>query len=64
MRRIEILVSPSGETKLQTLGFQGVACKEASQLVEKALGKVVSDQPTSEMTLPSLPASIRMENQE
>ena len=35
---IEIIVSPTGETRLETKGFSGEECKEASKFVEHALG--------------------------
>ena len=33
---IEIIVSPTGETRLETKGFTGGECKEASKFVEQA----------------------------
>jgi hypothetical protein len=38
-----------GECTVQTKGFTGSSCREASKFVEKALGVVVSDTPTAEM---------------
>ena len=35
---IEITVSPTGESKVETRGFTGGACREASRFVELALG--------------------------
>ena len=35
---IEIIVSPRGETKIETKGFAGSSCQAASQLLEAALG--------------------------
>jgi hypothetical protein len=48
MKIIEITVSPTGQTKIETKGFQGVSCRQASEALERALGVKVSDQPTSE----------------
>ena len=45
---IEVVVSPTGETKIETKGFAGTACKEASKFVEQALGKSLSEKPTPE----------------
>jgi hypothetical protein len=45
---IEIIVSPTGETQLQTKGFTGAECKEASKFVEQTLGAVAGEQMTSE----------------
>ena len=38
MKIIEITVSPRGETKVETRGFTGGACREASRFIEQALG--------------------------
>jgi hypothetical protein len=35
---IEVIVSPTGETKLQTKGFAGASCQQASKFLEAALG--------------------------
>ena len=48
MRTIEIIVSPQGETRLETKGFSGASCQDASRFIENALGEKSSDRPTSE----------------
>lgn len=48
MRTIEITVSPTGETKIETRGFQGAACKAATKDLEAALGLVTKDTATAE----------------
>lgn len=35
---IELLVSRTGETRIETKGFAGSSCQAASQLLEQALG--------------------------
>ena len=35
---IEVIVAPTGDTKVETKGFAGAECREASVFVEKALG--------------------------
>jgi len=45
---IEVTVSPQGETTVQTKGFIGSACQEASRFVEQALGTSTSDRKTAE----------------
>ena len=45
---IEIIVSPTGETRLETKGFAGGECKEASKFVEQALGVTAGEQMTAE----------------
>jgi len=45
---IEILVSPQGETTVQTKGFVGSTCRDASRFIEQALGKAVGETLTPE----------------
>ncbi len=49
MKTIEVTVSPAGETRVETKGFAGTACRDATKLLERALGVVASDTPTAEM---------------
>ncbi len=49
MKTIEITVSPAGETRVETKGYAGTACRDATKLLERALGVVASDTPTAEM---------------
>ena len=44
MKRIEIVVSPTGETKVETQGFIGSECLKASQFLTKALGDATGEQ--------------------
>ena len=46
---IEIVVDAKGEARLQTKGYAGPSCLDASRLLERALGAVASDMPTAEM---------------
>ena len=48
MRTIEIIVSPQGETRLETKGFAGVACQDASRFIVGVLGEKLWDRPTAE----------------
>jgi hypothetical protein len=48
MKRIEIIVSPQGETRLETRGFSGAECREASAYLERALGLRTGEQLTQE----------------
>ncbi|MEI8196899.1 MAG: DUF2997 domain-containing protein [Phycisphaerae bacterium] len=43
MKIIEIIVTPQGETTLQTKGFTGGSCREVSELIGQALGKSTND---------------------
>jgi hypothetical protein len=45
---IEIIVSPTGETKLETRGFTGSSCREASRFLEQAMGVRGAEQITAE----------------
>ena len=47
-RMIEVIVSPTGETNVETKGFAGSSCRDASRFVEEALGKRIGEQLTSE----------------
>ena len=48
MKTIEIVVSPKGETTVQTKGFTGSSCQDASKLIEQALGTKATEQMTPE----------------
>ena len=39
MKSIEIVVSPQGESRVETKGFAGSECQKASHFLELALGK-------------------------
>ena len=47
-KTIEIVVSPTGQTQVQTKGFVGSECRQASQFIEQALGKRTQEQLTAE----------------
>ena len=48
MKTIEIIVRPNGETILETKGFTGPECRDASRFLEQALGRPSSEQLTAE----------------
>ena len=48
MKIIEIVVSPNGQTQIETKGFTGSECRDASRFVEQALGKRTGEQLTAE----------------
>lgn len=48
MKIIELIVSPTGETKIETKGFAGSSCQEASRFIEQALGQRTGEQLTAE----------------
>ncbi len=47
-KTIEITVGPKGETTVQTKGFTGGECKDASRFYEQALGQRTAEQLTAE----------------
>ena len=51
-RTIEIIVTPTGQTSLQTLGFTGAGCKQASRFLEETLGQKTADRRTAEFYQP------------
>lgn len=48
MKIIEITVTLRGETTVQTKGFTGSECKDASRFVEVALGQKTAETLTAE----------------
>jgi hypothetical protein len=47
-RLIKVIVSPQGEVTMQTKGYAGSDCLQASKHLEQALGVVTNDQKTTE----------------
>ncbi len=45
---IKIIVSTTGETRIETTGFTGPQCRDATRALEQALGTKSSEQLTSE----------------
>ena len=60
-RVIEVTVSPKGETTVQTKGYTGGTCLQASKFLEQALGAVASDRKTPEF-YENAPAQQHQEN--
>ena len=48
MRQIIVIVDTDGSTTVETRGFTGTACKNASKALETALGVRQADKPTPE----------------
>jgi hypothetical protein len=48
LRIIEVTVSPRGETSVQTKGYTGGACLQASRFLERALGVTTVERKTAE----------------
>ena len=47
-KTIEIVISPDGQTRVETKGFSGPSCRDASKFLEEALGKRSSEELTAE----------------
>ena len=47
-KTIQITISPKGETKIETTGFTGSSCQDATRALEAALGAKTNDTLTSE----------------
>lgn len=44
MKRIEIIVQPDGQTKIETFGFAGADCQEATRIIERSLGQTQAEE--------------------
>lgn len=53
VRVIQVNISPQGETVLETKGFSGSDCLEASKFLEQALGLPAVERKTAEFYLPA-----------
>ena len=47
-KTIEIIVTPEGKSSVQTLGFTGSSCRDASRFIEQALGQRTGEKLTAE----------------
>jgi hypothetical protein len=48
LKTIEITVSPAGQTSVETKGFSGAECRQASEFIETALGQRTGERLTGE----------------
>ena len=48
MKIIEVVISPKGETSIQTRGYAGGDCLQASKWLEEALGIAQAERKTPE----------------
>jgi hypothetical protein len=61
-KTIQITISPKGETKIETQGFTGSSCQDATRAMEAALGSKTSDTMTSEYYTASNEQTNEIEN--
>lgn len=59
---IQVVVSPKGETKVETMGFTGSSCQEASRALEEALGARSSETLTGDYYASSGEQQIETQN--
>ena len=45
---IQVVVNPQGETKIETMGFSGSSCQDATRELERALGATQEETLTGE----------------
>ena len=43
MKQIEVIVASDGSTRVETKGFSGAQCQEASRFLEAALGRRIDE---------------------
>jgi len=60
-RIIEVIVAPTGQSHVETKGFAGPTCRQASEFLEKALGQRQSEQLTAEFHQQSLGQSLSLQ---
>ncbi|MDB5351992.1 MAG: hypothetical protein JWN86_3239 [Planctomycetota bacterium] len=46
MKTIEITIDPRGKSRVETKGFTGPSCREASRPYEEALGATIAERVT------------------
>ena len=52
-KTIEVIINPAGETTVQTKGFAGSSCRDASKFIEQALGQRIDEHFTAEFHQPA-----------
>ncbi|WP_146600689.1 DUF2997 domain-containing protein [Novipirellula aureliae] len=62
MKTILIVISPNGESKVETQGFSGSECRQASRFLKSALGTKRTETLTSEFY--GLQSQTQTENQQ
>ena len=48
MKQIEIIISPDGSSRIESRGFSGRSCLDATRKLEEALGQPSSETKTAE----------------
>jgi len=63
MQIIEITIAADGGTRVETRGFAGGTCRQASAFIEQALGQRTGEQLTSEFYVPVIQPQTLQEGQ-
>jgi len=63
-REVEISISKTGEVKVHMKGYKGKACTKLGAFLAEVVGKVKSQQLTSEYYEPEEKAAIRVEQKQ
>ena len=51
MKTVRVLISPEGKVTVETKGFSGASCREASKFIEEALGTRIDEKLKAEFHL-------------
>ena len=58
MKTITIVINKAGQVAMQTHGFNGHSCKDATKALELGLGVVLSEKPHYDQTIPITSAEV------
>ncbi len=56
-----VIVSTQGQTRVETKGFSGSTCRDATRFIEHALGKVASEKLTDDFYRQTEAESLRQQ---
>ena len=60
MKVIEVIIHPDGSSQVETKGFQGSDCQQASRFVEQALGSRLTERTTPEFFQALVPNTLKL----
>ena len=63
-RVIEVIVLPSGETRVEAKGFLGSNCRDATRLLEAALGQVAEERLTQDFFAADLSLQVQQSHRQ
>ena len=58
MKTVTLVINKSGQVAMQTHGFDGQSCKDATRVLEQGLGVVLSDMPHYDQPIPITNAEV------